>query len=148
MPRFIATAARSQACSLGKEGAISPATAPAGALMRFAPCRLIWGRNVTAVRPQAGSSQPRPARKHISSFNLLVAGVKGPLHLRGERQMNPGLEQGTCFFFSPPQTLPLRLKGPLLCLLILSCEWEGAIRPEKLGGRKPLSVGKGLGPGV
>lgn len=92
------------------------------------------------------------AGKHISSFNLLVAGVKGPLYLRGERQMNPGLKQGSCFFFvcvcrsppSTPQMLPLWFKGSLLCLLILSCEWERAIRLEKWGGGgKPLTVGKG-----
>lgn len=139
MPRFIATAARSQACSLGKEGAISPATAPAGALMRFAPCRLIWGRNVTAVRPQAGSSQPRPARKHISSSNLLVAGVKGPLHLRGERQMNPGLKQGTCFF-SPPPDAPPPAQGLFIMSFNSQLRVGGSNKTGEIGGEKaPLS---------
>lgn len=49
--------------------------------------------------------------------------------------MNPGLKQGAGFFF------PLRLKGPLLCLL----KWEGAIRLEKLekaslSGERPQSL--------
>lgn len=51
--------------------------------------------------PRLAAPSHRRAGKHISSFNLLVAGVKGPLHLRGESQMNPELRQGTCF---PPAT--------------------------------------------
>ena len=93
--------------------------------------------------PRLAAPSHGRAGKHISSFNLLVAGVKGPLYLRGERQMNPGLKQGSCF---PPhhhhQTLPLLFKGSLLCLLILSCEWEGAIRLEKWGGKSPSQWGK------
>lgn len=58
--------------------------------------------------PRLAAPSHGRAGKHISSFNLLVAGVKGPLYLRGEKQMNPGLKQGTCFFFfsSPTRRSP------------------------------------------
>lgn len=63
--------------------------------------------------PRLAAPSHGRAGERISSFHLLVAGVKGPLYLRGERQMNPRLKQGTCFFFfiiifGP---LPLRFKG-------------------------------------
>lgn len=62
--------------------------------------------------PRLAAPSHGRAGKHISSFNLLVAGVKGPLYLRGERQMNPGLKQGTCFFFFlPPPDAPPPVQG-------------------------------------
>lgn len=90
-----------------------------------------------ASDPRLAAPSLGRAGEHISSFNLLVAGVKGPLYLRGEKQMNLGLKQATCFLFF---SLPLLFKGFLLCLLILSCEWEGAIRAGEMvqkGGKKP-----------
>lgn len=82
-----------------------------------------------ASDPRLAAPSLGHAGEHISSFNLLVAGVKGPLYLRGEKQMNPGLKQATCFLFFLPR---LRFKGFLLCLLILSCEWERAIRAGEM----------------
>lgn len=90
--------------------------------------------------PRLAAPSPGRAAEHISSFSLLVAGVKGPLHLHGERQINPWLQQGTRFFIFTHHSHPaIRFKGSLLCLLILGCEWEGVIRQ----GGKALTVGKG-----
>lgn len=64
--------------------------------------------------PRLAAPSHGRAGKHISNFNLLVAGVKGPLHLRGEKQMNPGLKQGTYFFFFfpfPPPDAPPPVQG-------------------------------------
>lgn len=99
------------------------------------------------MSPQAGPRLAAPSyslsSKHISSLNLLVAGVKGPLYLHRERQMNPGLKQGTCFF--PLPDAPPPVKGSFIVSLILNLKWEGAIRLEKLekaspSGEKPQSL--------
>lgn len=80
------------------------------------------------------------AHKHISSSNLLVAGVKGPLHLHRERQMNPGLKQGTC---SPPSLPPLA-QGPFIMSFNSQLRVGGSNKTREMGGKKLLAVGKGL----
>lgn len=54
--------------------------------------------------PRLAAPSHGQAGKHISSFSLLVAGVKGPLYLHGEKQMNPRL----CF---PSPDAPPLLQG-------------------------------------
>jgi len=95
--------------------------------------------------PSTAPSHGR-AGERISSVSLLVAGVKGPLYLRGERQMNPRLKQGTSFFFPPlPPDVPPLVQVFFIMSFNSQLRVGGSNKAgEMMGGGEPLAVGKGL----